>query len=1032
VNLGTVAYMAPEQIEGRTVDGRADQYALACAAFELLAGVVPFEREQDMAVLYAHLSAPPPSLAGLRSGIPAGVDEVLARGMAKAPAGRYPSCGEFAGALRRALGLGAYDPDLGAIPAQAAAAHGGAPATAPVTRPAPGGETAGARELPIGTVTMLFSDIEGSTVLLSRLGDRYGEALSAQRTMLRTAISGWRGREMGTEGDSFFVVFSSAADAVACCVAAQRALGSCDWPGGVALRVRMGLHTGEPTRHEDDYIGMDVHRAARIAAAAHGGQVVMSGITWQLAQPGLPPELSIRDLGLHRLKDIDAPERICQLTGPGLQEQFPPLKSLGAPTSLPVPATPLIGREGYLDYVLGLLARPDVRLATLTGPGGVGKTRLAIAAAGSLGYLFPHGVFFVALAAVRGPEVMWKTIAADLDADGDGEAAVTAHLRDRRLLLVLDNLEQLPGAAGVIAGLLASAPGLAVLATSRRPLHLLGEHEVPVPPLPVPGVTDRVGDVAASAAVQLFVQQAGMAGPGFAVTAGNAADIAAICRRLDGLPLAIELAAARTRLLAPKALLARLRSSLPLAAADTGRPSRQQTLRATIGWSYDLLTPSCAAVLARMGVFAGGCDLDALATVAARGDGQPPGADPLQLVEELMDVSLITVTEGADGEPRAGMLEMIREYALEQLTAADELDSTRRRHAEHYAAFAEAARDHLYGPAQLATQDRLEAEHDNLRAALSWSLGSQAADPVGNGERVAIGLRLAQALGQFWYQRGHAGEGRRWLERAIELAADDAGAPLARIALWLGSMLLQQGELDAAVQLFERSLAFWRDLGEPYEQVYVLNTLGGTHRRRGDLDTARSVLAESAAISRQIGNEARLAGALTNLGQVETYAGNFDRATQLLQEALAFHREQADTMGAATDLLSLALTSLLAGRAREARDLLSGTFGYLASSGDTEPLADVLELSACVAAELGDCLRAARLIGSAEALRQVAGMPISQHDADLIERFLAPARAAIAGQDWDAELAAGRALTQEQAVTLLLSLSPGSAHDIPQ
>ena len=876
------------------------------------------------------------------------------------------------------------------------------------------------------TITMLFTDIEGSTGLLGRLGDRYVEALSAQRALLRAEFSACGGQEMGTEGDSFFVVFESAGDAVRCCVAGQRALAGHDWPGGVALRVRMGLHSGEAAQHEDGYVGMDVHRAARIAATAHGGQVVVSEATRVLAQSRLPAGVSLEDLGWHRLKDIDAPERIYQLAAPGLAQGFPPLKSLGAPTSLPLPATLLVGREGELEYLLAVLAGSQVRLVTLTGAGGVGKTRLAIAAAASLDRRFPHGVFFVALAAVRDPGVMWKTIAGALDVDGDGAAAVTRHLRDRRLLLVLDNLEQLPGAAGVIAALLASAPHLVVLATSRGPLHLPGEHEVPVPPLPVPAGAAGIGDIAASAAVRLFVQQAGMVRPGFAVSAGNAADIAAICRRLDGLPLAIELAASRARLLAPKALLARLGSSLPLAAAAAGRPSRQQTLRATICWSYDLLTPSCAAVLARMGVFAGGCDLDALAAVAA------PGADPLQLAEELMDVSLITVTEGADGEPRAGMLEMIREYALEQLTAAGELDSTRRRHAEHYAAFAEAARDHLYGPAQLATQDRLEAEHDNLRAALSWSLGSQAADPVGNGERVAIGLRLAQALGQFWYQRGHAGEGRRWLERAAELAADDAGAPLARIALWLGSMLLQQGELDAAVQLFERSLAFWRDLGEPYEQVYVLNTLGGTHRRRGDLDTARSVLAESAAISRQIGNEARLAGALTNLGQVETYAGNFDRATQLLQEALAFHRKQADTMGAATDLLSLALTSLLAGRAREARDLLSGTFGYLASSGDTEPLADALELSACVAAELGDCLRAARLTGAAEALRQVAGMPISQDDADLLERFLAPARATIAGQDWDAELAAGRALTQEQAVTLLLSLSPGSAHDIPQ
>ena len=862
---------------------------------------------------------------------------------------------------------------------------------------------------------MLFSDIEGSTGLVSRLGDRYGEALSAQRAMLRAAISDSRGQEMGTEGDSFFVVFESASNAVGCCVAAQRALTAYHWPGNVAVRVRMGLHSGEPARHEDGYIGLDVHRAARIAAAAHGGQVVLSDITRLLAESRLPAGVSVRDLGVHRLKDIEAPERIYQLVGPGLAERFPPLKSLGAQTSLPVPATPLVGRDGDVAGLRAAIMRPGVRLVTLTGAGGVGKTRLALAVAASLGDLFVQGVFFVALATVRDSALMWKAIAEDLDVGGDRapEDTVAEYLAGRRALLVLDNLEQLDGAAGVVAALLAAAPRLVVLATSRRPLHLQGEHEVPVPPLPVPAEAAGAGEVAASAAVRLFVQQAGMVRPGFAVTEANAADIAAICRRLDGLPLAIELAASRARLLAPKALLARLGPSLPLAAADTGRPSRQQTLRATIGWSYDLLTPSSAAVLARMGAFAGGCDLDALAAVAI------PAADPLEVTAELMDVSLVTVTEGLDGEPRIGMLEMIREYALEQLTAAGDLDHTRRRHAAYYAAFAETACDQLFGPGQLATLDRLEAEHDNLRAALTWTLQPPAVG-ADDTERTVTGLRLVQALAEFWYQHGHATEGRQWLQRAIELVDDDAGAPLARVSHWLGMLLLQQGELDAALRLFERSLAIWRDLGDPDEQARELNSLGGTHRHLGNLDTARSLLDECAAISRQTGNEARLAGALTNLGQVECAAGNLDGATELLQEALALRRKQADIAGAAIDLQSLSLISLLLGHAREARDLQAGTLDFVASSGDTEFLLDALELSACIAAELGECRRAARLAGAADAHRQLAGMPISRSDAVLLEQFLAPARATMAPTEWEAELAAGGALTRDQAVTLLL------------
>jgi predicted ATPase/class 3 adenylate cyclase len=881
------------------------------------------------------------------------------------------------------------------------------------------GDNRGVGELPSGTITMLFSDIEGSTALLHRLGgERYGEALSAQRALIRAAIGACHGREMGTEGDSFYVVFESAADAVSCCLAAQLALAGHDWPDGAAARVRMGLHSGEPTRHEDGYIGMDVHRAARIAATAHGGQVVLSEPTRLLAAGQMPAGLSVRDLGFHRLKDIGEPEHIYQLAGLGLREDFPPLKSLGAQTSLPVPVTPLIGRDDDLEHLRAALGRPGARLVTLTGPGGIGKTRLALAAAASLDTAFPHGVFFLPLAAVRDAGVMWKTLADSLAVSAEGQVtdAVTGYLAQRRALLVLDNLEQLDGAGGVVAALLATAPELVVLATSRRPLHVQGEQESPVPTLEVPA--GGSAEAAGSAAVRLFAQQAAMVRPGFAITPDNAADVAAICRRLDGLPLAIELVAARAKLLAPRALLARLGQGLGLTAAGAARPLRQQTLRNTVAWSYDLLDPGTAQVFRRMSVFAGGCDLDALVEVAVTDGSGLAGPDPLDLVAELQDDSLITVAEGTDGEPRLGMLETIRQYALERLEQDDDAYGALRRHAGYYAAFAERESEQLEGPAGLTALDRLEADHDNLRAALAWSLETPAAGPAGQGERAVIGLRLVQALSLFWYQHGHATEGRQWLQRAMDLASADGGAPLARVAHGLGVLLDEQSEPDAAVHLFERSLAIWRDLGDREEQARELNSLGIVQRHLGNTGAARSLLEEAVAIDRELGSH-RLGAALTNLGQLESASGRLDRAIELLREALTVDQRQGDLFGVAVDQQSLALISLRAGRPREASDQLAASFSYVTSSGNISLLVNVLELHAAITAGLGDVLQAARLAGAAEAIRQESGMLISPQEAAMVDEHLAPARAAVTPQEWQAALAAGRALSQAEALALL-------------
>ena len=585
----------------------------------------------------------------------------------------------------------------------------------------------------------------------------------------------------------------------------------------------------------------------------------------------------------------------------------------------------------------------------------------------------------------------------------------------QQLLVVLDNCEHVIGAAaGLCAGLLSACDDVRVLATSREPLRVAGEDRYRLAPLTLPGPDDPA-DAGGCEAVALFADRARSAGVRVALDGETGPAVARLVTRLDGMPLAIELAAARVEALGVTQLLDRLDDRFALlTAGDRLAPGRQRSLAATVAWSYQLLDDQERRVFRAVSVFPGPFTLEAAEAVA--GDGAGPA------VLRLVDCSLLVPPRaGPDGRFRYGILETIREYALECLGQTGELDAAQRRHARYYAAFAEQAHGQLLGPAHLASLDRLEAEHDNLRAALGWSLDTSAAVPAGDGEQVVIGLRLVQALRPFWSQHGHVTEGRRWLEQAIALVSDDAGAPLAKVAHELGTLLMHQCELDAALRLLGRSLAIWRDLGDREQQSSDLNNLGIAHHQLGDLDTARSLLEDSVAIARELGGGFGLRAALTNLGQVEAEAGNFDRATQLLHEALALDRELDDLWGIALNQGSLAQVSLRAGRAGEARDLLSATFEYVVSSGDAELLAETLETLACIAADLGEGLRAARLAGAAETIRQNAGTPAQRPDAALLERFLAPARAAIAPEEWHAELAAGRALTQQQAATLLVS-----------
>ena len=858
-----------------------------------------------------------------------------------------------------------------------------------------------------GTLTLLFSDIEGSTRLLSQLGMRYGEALSVQRSIIRYEVRYWRGREIGTGGDSFFVVFTSATDAVSAALAAQHRLSSYTWPDGAALRVRMGLHTGEPTRHEDDYIGLDVHRAARIASAAHGGQIVVSASTASLIGDRLP-EVRLKDLGWHRLKDIPQPEHILQLVAHGLAQDFPPLKSLGTPTNLPPFPTPILGRDGELAEIAAQFTDSEARLVTLTGPGGTGKTRLAIAAADLLGAFRVDGVYFVPLATATTADVMWSTIAESLGIPGEGRTPPMffEHIRSRDMLLILDNLEQLTEAPGVVSELLAQAPHIAILATSRRPLHLTGEYQHPVPPLEIPTSDVEASKAESWGAVALFVHRARMVRPTFRLTDDNTGPVIAICSRLDGMPLAIELAAARSKLLAPQAILSRLDRSLELGGAELERPTRQRTLRQTISWSFDLLTPDQQRLFSQLGVFGGSCDLEALTAVIET------TADLLDAMTELVDVSLVLVLDDRDGEPRIDLLQTVRAFARERLEAAGQWESTARRHAQHYLALMEELAPRLRSTDYLAARNRIEVELDNVRAALAWSLSSAGGDDEGD---VRLGFRLCQEMSWFWYACGYPDEGRRWLEQATQRIKGDEPEEIA-VAHGLAVILLQQGEAKAAQQLLARCLDYWRSQGNDGETAKEINSLAVSYRNTGDWDRARELLEEGKSLAERSGDKNRLATILSNQGILAIDVGEPMLAIDLFDRAAVVDRELGDSWGEACDRVNLAAARLRAGQLDGADQELRSVAGPAMAVNDIDLTIGLIELLAMVRAEDGDVETSARLSGTADAMREQANLPRPAPDAAHLDRSLARSRRTVDEDVWSSFVSAGRVLSVEDAV----------------
>ncbi|HET7029991.1 MAG TPA: adenylate/guanylate cyclase domain-containing protein [Candidatus Limnocylindrales bacterium] len=893
--------------------------------------------------------------------------------------------------------------------------------------------------MPTGTVAFAFTDIEGSTELAQRLGtDRWEGLLRRHRELIRAAVAAHRGVEVSTEGDGFFLVFERSSDAVAALVDAQRVLATEPWPDDAPIHVRMGMHTGDGRLDRDgSYVGADVHRAARVAGAGHGGQVLLSEATSLLVADDLPGGVGLRGLGEFRLKDL-RPERICQLVISGLRAEFPPIRSLDrGPNNLPTQLTSFVGRDAELGEAAALLR--TTRLLTLTGPGGTGKTRLSLQLAADVSERFPDGVWFVALEPVREPALIAATILTTIGlVERGGRSArdiVAEWLAPRRTLLVLDNFEQVIDGAPIIADLLRAAPNLSAIVTSRAPLRVSGEQEYPVPGLPTPrdllALSDlekmnlrdaeRRLDAAAITqyeAVRLFVARAVSVRPDFQVTNDNAPAVAGIAARLHGMPLAIELAAARVKLLAPDAILERLEHQLGvLAAGARDLPERQQTLRGAIAWSHELLGEGERRLLARLSVFVGGCELDSAEAVCGPA-AELEGLDVLDGLMALADQSLVRA-ETIDGETRFRMLDTIREFAGERLTASGERAEIERRHSATFLALAESVTARLAGDDQRRWLGRLERDHDNIRAVLDRAT-------AGGDAPTAIGLGFA--MWRYWQKRGHLAEARRRLG-AIADAPWSRTDPVLRARLLeaLGGVAWWQADLSVMGPAYAEALEIRESLGDPAELVNALyndsfryavtgNPKTGDPERKGYQQMVRARdLAES------VGDEHALGNVLWGIGNYRYFNDEDDRGVAEFERALELFRKTGDRTMEGWSMHMLGTALIKAHELERAIQLISAALSLFHRFGDVAGITLSLDDFASIAVAADDLPRAARLWGAARALSSAGGVGLADFVDSQYEFYSRPnARHILAADELDGFAREGRAMTLDESVAYAL------------
>jgi predicted ATPase/class 3 adenylate cyclase len=869
--------------------------------------------------------------------------------------------------------------------------------------------------LPTGTVTFLFTDIEGSTRLLQQLGENYGELVAEYRRLLRTAFQEKGGQEVDTQGDASFFAFPRAKKAVLAAIAAQRAITGFSWPEGARVLARMAIHTGEPLSANTGYVGIDVHRAARICAAGHGGQILLSDATQALVAEELPEGVALRDLGGHRLKDLAHSHHLFQVVVADLRADFPPLKSLDLlPNILPRQLTSFVGREKEMAEVKNSLSTAS--LLTLTGVGGSGKTRLALQIAAHLLEEYPDGVWWVELAALADPGLVPQTVASNLgirEQPGRPLAeTLLDYLRPKKLLLVVDNCEHLLSACTQLANsVLRSSSNLKILVTSREGLGIAGETLYPVPSLsfPDPQRLPPVEQLTQYEAVRLFTDRATAILPTFMVTEHNAHAVAQVCRRLDGIPLAVELAAARVKVLPVEQIASRLNDQFNLltGGSRTALP-RHQTLRATMDWSYDRLLQKEQVLLRRLSVFAGGWTLEAAGAVCS---GKRLKADEiLDLLAELVDKSLV-VAEPQYEEARYRLLETVRQYALDRLLKSGEETAVRQRHQDWYLGLAERAESGLRGPDNAIWLARLSLDYDNVRAALDWNETE---------EGRKAGLRLAGALWYFWDLRGFYREGRERLEKTLAGAARPS--PLLRVKALNGAgiMAYRHGDYARVPVLCGEALALCQELGDRWGTALSLHFLAHAAQAKGDHTSAEEMMTESVSLFRELGETWGFAWSTNCLGEVALNQSNYEKAAVLFEDSLALFRELKQNFLTAVSFLNLGHVAQHRGNYVRAAALFGESLRLSREQEHTWLTVHNLSGLAGVAATKGQLERAAQIIGAVEGLSSNFGVVLEHTYRVPYELNVAAVGAALDERTFKRLRAEGGAMTLEQAIEYAL------------